>query len=133
KRIGKTPIIVNDSPGFYVNRILGPYMNEAALLLEHGVRMHEIDAAMVAWGFPVGPITLYDEVGFDVASKSGEVLAEAFGERMRPSITLARLMADDRKGRKNGRGFYQYENGKKGDPDDSVYPLLGSPPARVVS
>ena len=63
KRIGKTPIIVNDAPGFFVNRILGPYMNEAALLVEEGVPMEEVDAAMVKWGFPVGPITLFDEVG----------------------------------------------------------------------
>src|SRR5690606_38917595 len=56
----------------------------------------------------------------------------AFGERMQPSIALARLLADDRKGRKNGRGFYQYEEGKKTSPDNSVYPLLGSPPARIV-
>ena len=132
KRIGKTPIIVNDAPGFYVNRILGPYMNEAALLLEQGVRMEEIDAAMVEWGFPVGPITLYDEVGLDVAAKSGQILAEAFSDRVQASGVLARLLADERKGRKNGRGFYKYEGGEKGGPDASVYGLIGSPaPAKV--
>ncbi|MQA89577.1 MAG: fatty acid oxidation complex subunit alpha FadJ [Gemmatimonas sp.] len=132
KRIGKTPIIVNDAPGFYVNRILGPYMNEAALLLEQGVPMEEIDSAMVAWGFPVGPITLYDEVGLDVAAKSGQVLAAAFAERLQPGSVLTRLLEDDRKGRKNGRGFYKYDDGKKAGPDESVYALIGSPPARSV-
>jgi 3-hydroxyacyl-CoA dehydrogenase / enoyl-CoA hydratase / 3-hydroxybutyryl-CoA epimerase len=132
KQIGKTPIIVNDAPGFYVNRILGPYMNEAALLLEQGVPMDRIDAAMVDWGFPVGPITLYDEVGLDVAAKSGAILAEAFSDRVKPSSVLGKLLDDDRKGRKNERGFYKYENGEKAGPDESVYALIGSPPARSV-
>ncbi|MEX2581913.1 MAG: 3-hydroxyacyl-CoA dehydrogenase NAD-binding domain-containing protein [Gemmatimonadota bacterium] len=132
KRIGKTPIIVNDAPGFYVNRILGPYMNEAALLLEQGVRMDEIDAAMVAWGFPVGPITLYDEVGLEVAAKSGQILAEAFADRVQPSTVLGKLLDDDRKGRKNGRGFYRYEDGKKAGPDESAYALIGSPTQRSL-
>ncbi|HET8655197.1 MAG TPA: 3-hydroxyacyl-CoA dehydrogenase NAD-binding domain-containing protein [Longimicrobiaceae bacterium] len=127
KRIGKTPIIVNDAPGFYVNRILAPYMNEAALLLVAGVPMQEIDAAMVAWGFPVGPITLFDEVGLDVAAKSGKIMQEAFGERIPGNDAIARLTADGRLGRKNGRGFYRYENGKRRGPDEAVYALLGSP------
>jgi 3-hydroxyacyl-CoA dehydrogenase/enoyl-CoA hydratase/3-hydroxybutyryl-CoA epimerase len=126
KRIGKTPIVVNDAPGFYVNRILGPYMNEAALLLEEGVPMEEVDAAMVAWGFPVGPITLFDEVGLDVAGKSGKILQEAFGDRMLPNAVIAKLLDDGRLGRKNGKGFYRYEGGKKGGPDDSVYALIGA-------
>jgi 3-hydroxyacyl-CoA dehydrogenase/enoyl-CoA hydratase/3-hydroxybutyryl-CoA epimerase len=132
KRIGKTPIIVNDAPGFYVNRILGPYMNEAALLLEEGVAIEDVDAAMTAWGFPVGPITLYDEVGLDVAAKSGKILAEASGGRVAPSSVLASLLADDRKGRKNGRGFYRYKDGEKQGPDEDIYALLGSPARRHI-
>jgi 3-hydroxyacyl-CoA dehydrogenase / enoyl-CoA hydratase / 3-hydroxybutyryl-CoA epimerase len=124
KRIGKTPVIVNDGPGFYVNRILGPYMNEAALLLQEGAGMEKIDGAMVDWGFPVGPITLFDEVGLDVATKSGEILAEAFSDRVQPSTVLKKMIQDGRLGRKNGRGFYLYENGKKAGPDRSVYQLL---------
>jgi 3-hydroxyacyl-CoA dehydrogenase/enoyl-CoA hydratase/3-hydroxybutyryl-CoA epimerase len=124
KRIGKTPVIVNDGPGFYVNRILGPYMNEAALLLQEGAGIEKIDGAMVDWGFPVGPITLFDEVGLDVATKSGEILAEAFSNRVEPSTVLRKLIDDGRLGRKNGRGFYQYEKGKKAGPDRSVYELL---------
>ena len=143
KRIGKTPIIVNDAPGFYVNRILGPYMNEAALLLQEGVAMEEVDRAMTAWGFPVGPITLFDEVGLDVAFKSGKILESAFGERLQPNVVLAKLVEDGRLGRKNGRGFYRYERSggkggsggqqpKKGGPDESVYPLIGAPARRTV-
>jgi 3-hydroxyacyl-CoA dehydrogenase / enoyl-CoA hydratase / 3-hydroxybutyryl-CoA epimerase len=125
KRIGKTPIIVNDAPGFYVNRILGPYMNEAALLLEEGVPIDRVDQAMVRWGFPVGPITLYDEVGIDVAAKSGGILQQAFGDRIRPNSVIARMVEDDRLGRKNGRGFFRYEGGEKKGVDESVYELIG--------
>lgn len=132
KAIGKTPIIVNDAPGFYVNRILGPYMNEAALLLEQGVKIEDIDAALVAWGFPVGPITLFDEVGLDVAAKSGQILAEAFGDRLEPNEVLSQLVEDNRKGRKNGRGFYRYEDGEKKAPDESIYALIGAGSSRPV-
>jgi 3-hydroxyacyl-CoA dehydrogenase/enoyl-CoA hydratase/3-hydroxybutyryl-CoA epimerase len=133
KQIGKTPIIVNDAPGFYANRILSPYMAEAALLLEEGVRMEEIDAAMTSWGYPVGPITLYDEVGLDVAQKAGTILAAAFADRMQTSSVLDRMVADGRQGRKNGRGFFTYgEDGKKGEPDDSVYAVIGNPAAKTM-
>jgi 3-hydroxyacyl-CoA dehydrogenase/enoyl-CoA hydratase/3-hydroxybutyryl-CoA epimerase len=132
KAIGKTPIVVNDAPGFYANRILTPYMAEAALLLEEGARIEEIDAAMTAWGFPVGPITLYDEVGLDVAQKAGKIMAEAFASRMTPSDVVDRLVADGRMGRKNGKGFYLYEEGKKAGPDPSAYALIGNPAHRRV-
>ncbi|HLL81825.1 MAG TPA: 3-hydroxyacyl-CoA dehydrogenase NAD-binding domain-containing protein [Longimicrobium sp.] len=134
KQIGKTPIIVNDAPGFYANRILSPYMAEAALLLEEGVRMEEIDAAMTGWGYPVGPITLYDEVGLDVAQKAGTILAAAFADRMQASSVLDRMVADGRQGRKNGRGFFTYgEDGKKGEPDETVYAVIGNPAAKTVA
>ncbi|HEX8452627.1 MAG TPA: fatty acid oxidation complex subunit alpha FadJ [Longimicrobium sp.] len=134
KQIGKTPIIVNDAPGFYANRILSPYMAEAALLLEEGVRMEEIDAAMTSWGYPVGPITLYDEVGLDVAQKAGTILAAAFADRMQTSSVLDRMVADGRQGRKNGRGFFTYgEDGKKGEPDEAVYAVIGNPAAKTIA
>ena len=133
KKIGKTPIIVNDSPGFFVNRILTPYMAEAALLLEEGVRMDEIDRAMTGWGFPVGPVTLYDEVGLDVAQKAGTIMAAAFADRMTPSDVVDRMVADGRLGRKNGKGFYKYEDNKKGAPDEAVYALIGGPPRREMA
>lgn len=128
KKIGKTPIVVNDSPGFYANRILSPYMAEAALLLQEGVRIDEIDQAMVMWGYPVGPITLYDEVGLDVAQKAGKIMAEAFADRMTPVDVIEKMVADGRLGRKNGKGFYKFgDDGKKAGVDEVVYALIGNP------
>jgi 3-hydroxyacyl-CoA dehydrogenase/enoyl-CoA hydratase/3-hydroxybutyryl-CoA epimerase len=133
KKIGKTPIIVNDSPGFFANRILSPYMAEAALLLEEGVRVEDLDRAMVSWGFPVGPVTLYDEVGLDVAQKAGKIMAEAFADRMKPSAVIDRMVGDGRLGRKNGKGFFKYgEDGKKTEVDSAVYALIGAAPAKKM-
>ncbi len=129
KKQGKTVIVVNDGPGFYTTRILGPYMNEIGHLLEEGVRIEAIDRAMTNWGFPVGPVTLMDEVGIDVGAKITKIMQEAFGDRMTPPAAFARLNEDDRKGRKNGRGFYTYENGKKSGVDRSVYEAMGVQPA----
>ena len=128
RRLGKTVIVVKDAAGFWVNRILGPYMSEAAYLLVSGVRAEEIDRAMVQFGFPVGPITLLDEVGIDVAQHACEVLQAAFGERMTPPPALAAFVKDGRLGRKAGKGFYRYVNGKKGGVDSTIYPLLGVQP-----
>lgn len=131
KKQGKTVIVVNDGAGFYVNRILAPYMNEAGRILAEGVRIEQIDKALLDFGFPVGPITLLDEVGIDVATKVSPILFNAFGSRMEPPPTFARLTADDRKGKKNGRGFYQYgPKVKKGhkEVDESVYAVLGVTP-----
>ena len=133
KKIGKTPIVVHDSPGFYVNRILSPYMAETALLLQEGVRMEDLDKAMTEWGFPVGPVTLYDEVGLDVAQKAGKIMAEAFADRVVSSDLLDRMVADGRLGRKNGRGFYKYgEDGKRAGPDEGAYAVVGNPPKKEM-
>ena len=128
RRMGKTVITVADHPGFWVNRILSPYLNEAAILLTEGVPIELIDRTMTRWGFPVGPIALLDEVGLDVAQKAGGVMHAAFGERLRPTETLARLAGEGRLGRKSGRGFYRYHDGHKAGVDDSVYALLGVRP-----
>lgn len=125
RRIGKTVIVVADSPGFWVNRILLPYLNEAGFLLEEGVPIETIDRAMTSWGLPVGPIALLDEVGLDVGEKAGKVMQQAFGDRLTPSRALAVMRADNRMGRKNGRGFYFYKDGHKTTADSSVYRLLG--------
>lgn len=125
KQQGKTVIVVRDGPGFYTSRILAPYMNEAAWIMAEGVGVERIDDAIKDWGFPVGPITLLDEVGIDVAAKAGKVLHAAFGDRLMPPGALDALLIDDRKGRKNQKGFYLYENGKKCGVDTSVYGLLG--------
>lgn len=126
RRMGKTVIVVADSPGFWVNRILCPYLNEAGFLVDEGVPIDVIDRVMTEWGFPVGPLALLDEVGLDVGEKAGMVLHAAFGSRLAPSRALATLRADGRLGRKNGRGFYLYAEGKKGGVDPSVAHLLGT-------
>ena len=136
KRQGKTVIVVRDSVGFYTSRILGPYMNEAAWMLTEGVAIDAIDRALRAWGWPVGPITLLDEVGIDIAAHVGPIMIEAFGDRLAPPPTMGRLVEHDRKGRKNARGFYLYgaaakRKGKGKHVDPTVYVDLGLPvPAR---
>jgi 3-hydroxyacyl-CoA dehydrogenase / enoyl-CoA hydratase / 3-hydroxybutyryl-CoA epimerase len=128
RRMGKTVIVVADRPGFWVNRILSPYLNEAGHLLQEGVPIGLIDRVMTSFGFPVGPVALLDEVGLDVAEKAGGVMHEAFGERMKPAGALGRLIGGSRLGRKNGRGFYQYKEGHKAGPDNGVYALLNVRP-----
>ena len=125
KQLGKTVIVVNDAPGFYTTRILSAYMNEAGRLLDEGASITALDEALTSFGFPVGPLTLLDEVGIDVGGKVGQVLHEAFGARMAPSESLHRIVASGRTGRKGRKGFYLYdEAGKKGDVDPSVYEVL---------
>jgi 3-hydroxyacyl-CoA dehydrogenase/enoyl-CoA hydratase/3-hydroxybutyryl-CoA epimerase len=132
KKQGKTVIVVNDGVGFYTSRILGPLMNEAAFILNEGVPVEQIDGALMDWGFPVGPITLLDEVGIDVAEKVGHIVHEHFGDRMKPPEGFEKLVADKRFGRKNGRGFYVYEGGKKKDVDETVYAVLGLNPTKTL-
>jgi 3-hydroxyacyl-CoA dehydrogenase/enoyl-CoA hydratase/3-hydroxybutyryl-CoA epimerase len=105
-------------------------LNEAGFLLEEGVAIETIDEIMVQWGFPVGPVALMDEVGLDVAEKAGKVMQQSLGDRLTPSRVIAALRADNRLGRKNGRGFYQYRDGHKTSPDNSVFALLGVHPAK---
>jgi len=109
--------------GFYTSRILSPYMNEAAYLLAEGADIAELDRALVEFGFPVGPITLLDEVGIDVAHKVGPIMEAAFGKRLAAPKTLEKIIEDGRLGRKNQKGFYTY-TGKKKEVDTSVYALL---------
>jgi 3-hydroxyacyl-CoA dehydrogenase/enoyl-CoA hydratase/3-hydroxybutyryl-CoA epimerase len=125
RALGKTVIVVNDGPGFYANRILSPYINEAGHILDEGAAIDAIDRALVEFGFPVGPVTLVDEVGIDVAAKAGAIMTQAFSDRMPPAQALQRVVADGRTGRKGKKGFYLYDDeGKKGEPDASVYTLL---------
>lgn len=132
KRQGKTPIVVTDGAGFYVNRILAPYMNEAARLLLAGEPIEKIDQALVRFGLPVGPIALLDEVGIDVASKVAPILQQELGERFAAPDAFQRLIADGRKGRKASKGFYRYDKkakkAKDKQVDSSVYQLLGVEP-----
>ncbi|NTX52526.1 fatty acid oxidation complex subunit alpha FadJ [Myxococcus sp. CA039A] len=124
RKQGKTVIVVNDGPGFYTSRILAPYMNEAAHLLAEGADIAALDRALVEFGFPVGPMTLLDEVGIDVAHKVGPIMEAAFGKRMAAPKSLDGVVADGRLGRKSQKGFYLYENGKKKEVDPTVYGLL---------
>ena len=126
RRLGKTPLVVNDGPGFLVNRILAPYLNEAGWLLADGARIEDIDRALVDFGMPMGPLRLLDEVGLDVARHAAAVMYEAFGDRMRPAPPLAAMAQTDRLGRKGGLGYYRYENDREKGPDPAVYALLGS-------
>jgi 3-hydroxyacyl-CoA dehydrogenase/enoyl-CoA hydratase/3-hydroxybutyryl-CoA epimerase len=123
KKQGKTVIVVRDGPGFYTSRILAPYMNEAAHLLVEGARVEDVDRALVEFGFPVGPITLLDEVGIDVGAKVAHILEDAFGERMKAPGSLSDIVKAGRLGRKNGKGFYTY-GGKKKEVDETAYDLL---------
>ena len=140
RKLGKTVIVVRDGPGFFANRVLSPYVNAAGLLLDEGVSIESIDDALVKFGFAVGPITLVDEVGLDVATKAGAIVAEFFGARMAPNESLQRVIKAGRLGRKGKRGFYVYDDaGKKGGVDGSVYELLPTgqrrttvPAARIV-
>tara|TARA_R110002033_G_scaffold66854_2_gene117822 strand:- start:238 stop:2370 length:2133 start_codon:yes stop_codon:yes gene_type:complete len=126
RKQGKTPIVVQDGAGFYVNRILALYMNEAAQLLLEGQRVEHLDRALVKFGFPVGPMTLLDEVGIDVGAKISPILEKELGDRFKAPAAFDKLLADDRKGRKNGKGFYQYgPKAKKAKlVDESVYKVL---------
>ena len=110
KTLGKTPVVVNDGPGFLVNRILGPYLNEASYLLLESGDVEAVDRAFLRFGMPMGPLRLLDEVGIDVAQKAGMVLARAFGDRAEPSGILSLLVAAGRLGKKTGAGFYRYHN-----------------------
>jgi len=118
--MGKTPVLVADRPGFLVNRLLGPYLNEAGYLLEEGAGVAEVDRVLTDFGMPMGPCRLLDEVGFDVAQHVARELERAFGERMKPSSVVGMLTEDGRLGRKNGRGFYTYAKGKQGGVDREV-------------
>ena len=134
KRQGKTPVVVKDGAGFYVNRILAPYMNEAACVLLAGEPIDHIDKSLVKFGFPVGPVKLLDEVGIDVGTKIIPFLVEQFGDRFVAPGAFDKVLEDDRKGKKNGRGFYSYEGKKPGkDVDESLYDLLGISPQKSMS
>ncbi|NIF20867.1 fatty acid oxidation complex subunit alpha FadJ [Candidatus Pantoea multigeneris] len=126
---GKTPVVVADKAGFYVNRILTPYINEALRCLLEGEPIEHIDRALVKFGFPVGPIQLLDEVGIDVGSKISPILQQAWGERFAAPAALEKVINDGRKGRKNGKGFYSYGASRwpfqQKKPDPSIYTLLG--------
>jgi len=118
--LGKTVIVVQDRPGFLVNRILFPYLNEAASLLEEGMQIEKIDRIARRFGMPLGPLELADEVGIDVGYKVAKILQDAFGDRMRIVSVLNNLIQKGLLGKKSGQGFYLH-TGKRKISNPQVY------------
>ena len=119
RQIGKLPVIVQDSPGFLVNRALFPYLLDAAELYAGGVSANEIDDALVKWGMPMGPLRLIDEIGVDITVDIANTLEKAYGERVRAPKILRKMQDEKLLGRKTGSGFYKYE-GKQQSPNESL-------------
>ena len=119
RQIGKLPVLVQDSPGFLVNRVLFPYLLDAAEMFRNGVSAEEIDGALLEWGMPMGPLRLIDEIGIDITVDIAATLEKAFGERDRAAKILQEMYAAKILGRKTGAGFYKYE-GKQQTPNESL-------------
>ena len=130
KKMGKTPVVVNDCPGFLVNRVLFPYFGGFAALLKDGADFRQVDKVMEKFGFPMGPAYLMDVVGIDTGKHANDVMAEGFPERMKADFTSAMdvLFENGFYGQKNNKGFYTYVEDKKGKPkkvfDESILELL---------
>ena len=125
KKMGKTPVVVNDCPGFLVNRVLFPYFGGFAKLVSAGVDFVRIDKVMEKFGWPMGPAYLMDVVGIDTGHHGRDVMAEGFPDRMKDDRRSAIdvLYEADRLGQKNGKGFYSYEMDKRGKPKKVVDPV----------
>lgn len=124
KNIGKSPIVVNDGPGFLVNRLLTPYLNEALELLADGAEMKAVERAAKEFGMPMGPFTLYDVIGLDTSFYAGRVMYEAFPDRTAASPILPALVKAGRLGQKNGLGFFSYKDRGRGTPDPAANELI---------
>ena len=120
RRLGKLPVVVNDGPGFLVNRILMPYLGEALRMLEEGGRIEEIDHALLGFGMPMGAFILLDEIGLDIAHKVAGILRAGLGDRIQLSPLLESLYKEGFYGKKNGKGFYRYLHGKRGGVDPRI-------------
>jgi 3-hydroxyacyl-CoA dehydrogenase/enoyl-CoA hydratase/3-hydroxybutyryl-CoA epimerase len=125
RQIGKVPVIVRDSPGFLVNRVLFPYLLDAAGLFESGMDAEQIDRALVQWGMPMGPLRLIDEIGVDITIDIGNTLEKAYGQRDHVATALLWLRDQRMLGRKAGAGFYKYE-GKKQTPNEGLMQRISS-------
>ncbi|MBS1970293.1 MAG: enoyl-CoA hydratase/isomerase family protein [Bdellovibrionales bacterium] len=128
KKMGKMPVVVKDGPGFLVNRLLLPYMAEAAFLLQEGMEIKTVDTAYVKeFGMPMGPFALMDEVGLDVCIKVLKIFKKAFGDRVEMAPCMETLEKSGRLGKKNGKGFYKYseDGSKRLEVDETIYEALG--------
>ena len=123
-KMGKTPVVVNDCPGFFVNRVLFPYFAGFHTLMRDGADFQSIDKAMERFGWPMGPAYLIDVVGIDTAVHAAAVMAEGFPDRMSHDWknTTQVLVDNQRYGQKNGKGYYVYAPDKRGKPKKSVDP-----------
>ncbi|NCN26910.1 hypothetical protein GW915_04985 [bacterium] len=134
KAIGKTPVVVKDGPGFLVNRLLLPWLNEAGYCLQEGYDIVETDKILKKFGMPMGPFELLDEIGLDVACKVSHILHASLGQRFKPSDGLDRIMEANKKlgegqtkrlGKKSGLGFYKWENGRRKEADtEAIHKIL---------
>ncbi len=127
KKMGKLPVVVKDGPGFLVNRLLVPYMIESAWLLQEGMDIKIVDDYYKRkFGMPMGPFALLDEVGIDVGIKVSKIFHQTLGDRIQIPEVMMKLSTTDRKGKKNKKGFYHYdEKGKRLEVDTSIYADLG--------
>lgn len=133
QQIGKLPVVVKDSPGFLVNRILIPYLIEAGNLFEAGAKIEDLDDVMLNFGMPMGPLRLLDEVGLDVALHVAETLAAHFGDRMKVPDCIRKMTSAGLLGRKNGSGFYQHEKSREAKPNLQVSAFVQSQKARAIT
>jgi 3-hydroxyacyl-CoA dehydrogenase/enoyl-CoA hydratase/3-hydroxybutyryl-CoA epimerase/3-hydroxyacyl-CoA dehydrogenase/enoyl-CoA hydratase/3-hydroxybutyryl-CoA epimerase/enoyl-CoA isomerase len=128
KQLGKCPIVVRDSPGFLVNRVLMPYLHESVEMLREGIEAKRIDRIARGFGMPMGPLELYDMIGLDTAFYAGLVLSAAYGDRIEASPLIPALVKSGRLGRKTGVGFYHYGTGGQhariDRPDEGVMTLI---------
>lgn len=136
--LGKTPVIVKDSPGFVVNRVLAAYLTEAGYLLQAGMSIERIDRAMSRFGMPVGPLRLLDEIGFDVVAEVSQTMVNGFGERFAPAPVMGKVLAAGLSGRKGGLGFYRYSEKEVEGVNPEIEELLrreaaGSPPGSAAA
>lgn len=132
--VGKTPVVVGDSPGFVVNRILMPYLNEAGILLAEGLGVEHVDRVMMRFGMPMGPLELLDTVGLDVAAHIARAIGPAFGERLKPHPALQQMCEFGWLGQKSGKGFYLHQGKKKRVHTQALRKLAGEtkqPPTKV--
>ncbi len=129
--LGKTPVRVKDSPGFVVNRVLMPYVNEAVLLVAEGLGVEQVDRAMRRFGVPMGPLEMLDSVGLDVAAHIADSMRPAFGSRCEPNAAFRRLSESGWLGQKAGAGFYTYRGRKRRVNKDALPLVRSEPPAHA--
>jgi 3-hydroxyacyl-CoA dehydrogenase/enoyl-CoA hydratase/3-hydroxybutyryl-CoA epimerase len=130
RRLGKTPVVVRDGPGFLVNRLLGFNLAEAMWLLDEGYPIEAVDREVKEWGMPMGPFTLTDEVGIDVAVEVARILGAAYPDRLAFPQWFERIPEGGRLGAKAGLGLYRYEGGRRTQADPAVYRIVGASPRR---